>query len=268
MEDVSNDEGEGTVSGAETRRKTAWWSGIVGAIAAALLALGNARRAQRREARLKAENERLRRLALTDDLTGLPNRRHFLHRLEEAIAFARRRNLPVALVILDLDHFKVINDRYGHPSGDRVLEAVAEALVADARAEDLVARYGGEEFGIVLQGTDLEGARVRAERLRARIAGIAVAVKGGARIGLTASFGVAAIPESCAPRAHRLIAAADGALYAAKRAGRNRCVAAPSVQRSGPAPLADPEGRRGPGAMTRPESVGGCAPPGSLFRSI
>jgi len=160
-------------------------------------------------------------LQIRDPLTRLPNRRHFDGRLQAEFAFAKRHEAPLAVLMVDLDRFKEINDTYGHASGDAVLRAVAQVLEGALRLEDTIGRYGGEEFVIVVRGIDGEGVRVLAERLRVMIAALEVTV-GDNVLGCSASIGAAMLA-----RAHEqggdLMEAADRALYAAKAKGRN-CV--------------------------------------------
>lgn len=178
------------------------------------------------------ENARLHeiveRQALVDGLTGLGNRRQAEERLHAEVARASRNGDPVALIIGDLDHFKGVNDRHGHPAGDAVLREFARLLRDATREIDLAARWGGEEFAVLLPGTDADGAVVVAERVRARLADQVVLTAEGAPVQVTASFGVAAFPDSESETA--LLAAADAALYAAKRGGRNRVVSAQDVR--------------------------------------
>ena len=167
-------------------------------------------------------HETVERQAVTDELTGLANLRSFHTTLELEIERSRRFGTPLSLVMLDLDHFKHINDEYGHQQGDEVLELVADVLRDFSRDIDAPARYGGEELAVVLPQTDSEGAEQLAERIREAVEQLEVPrVDGNGSLRLQASFGVAAVPESAADR-ETLIAAADAALYRAKRGGRNR----------------------------------------------
>jgi len=171
----------------------------------------------------KTEELALRRAAATDDLTGLAGRGHFLRMANEELTAALVQGRPLALVMLDVDHFKLVNDRYGHAAGDRALREVAELCRDVTRAQDLAGRIGGEEFCLLLPGAGLDAAMALAERLRATLAQHPLDVDGTA-VRLTASLGVAeARPgDSIA----MLLARADVALYAAKRSGRNQVVPA------------------------------------------
>lgn len=165
----------------------------------------------------------LRTAASTDGLTQLTNRRAFDEALRRDLEVAARADGSVALVLIDLDHFKRLNDEWGHLAGDDVLRAVAEVLREHARQGDTAARYGGEELALVLPGADLSGAVAAAERVRAAIAQVVAPAP------VTASLGVAVYP-SCASDGPGLIAAADEALYVAKDGGRNQVHVAPSRQ--------------------------------------
>jgi two-component system cell cycle response regulator len=155
------------------------------------------------------------RLATRDGLTGLPNRRLFEESLEREIARAERRGSPMALVVLDVDHFKDVNDTLGHQAGDAVLREVGRALSENTKASDLPARYGGDEFVVLLPDCSGADCYEVAERLRAAVATRMTTVK------VTVSAGTASLPDN-AHDGERLVAAADAALYEAKRAGRNR----------------------------------------------
>ena len=175
-------------------------------------------------------HETVQRQAVTDELTGLFNVRHFQETLENEVERSRRFNSPVGLAMLDIDNFKRVNDTYGHQQGDVVLVEVARCLRALSRDIDEPARYGGEELAVVLPQTDLVGAELLAERMRAAVADLAVKrLDGQGVLRITASFGVAAFPESADGR-ESLIAAADAALYRAKHGGKNRVERADAVR--------------------------------------
>ena len=129
---------------------------------------------------------------------------------------------PLTLVLVDIDDFKRINDRWGHPTGDEVLKAFAQRLQESVREIDLAGRWGGEEFALLLPGTDLEGGRQLAERIRELVRDQRLTAPDGMPIGVSASFGVASFP--LAPGQNQLVAAADAALYEAKRSGKDRVV--------------------------------------------
>jgi diguanylate cyclase (GGDEF)-like protein len=159
--------------------------------------------------------------ALRDALTGAFNKRYLTERLATELAFAQRHKTPLAVIMLDVDLFKTINDSFGHLAGDEVLVALSRAIQQTLRREDVFARYGGEEFLVLCRSIDATGAAVLAERLRERIAAMVVEHE-GERIPVTVSLGVAGFPEIAAAGPDALIEAADQALYEAKRAGRNR----------------------------------------------
>jgi len=154
--------------------------------------------------------------AATDPLTGLPNKRSLDESLRRLIAQSERSGLPLSVVLIDLDHFKSVNDTYGHEMGDRVLAAFGSMLMAEQRASDVAARSGGEEFVVLLPGTDAIGALSVAEKLRVATHRLNV---GG--VSVTGSFGVATFPDH-GPDAARLLRLADRALYSAKHNGRDR----------------------------------------------
>lgn len=158
-------------------------------------------------------------LGRTDVLTGLPNRRWFMAHLSQELLKVPRTGLLVSVALVDLDHFKIINDQEGHGVGDEALKHVARQLQAQARAGDFVARMGGEEFMVLLQASTIAQAQLAAERFRAGIAAAPFAAPSGPRT-LTASVGVALYDVGVS--AHRLLRAADLAMYRAKREGRNR----------------------------------------------
>lgn len=162
----------------------------------------------------------LSRVAHTDHLTGLPNRRGVVQRFEEALSRAARHGRPFALAVFDLDHFKQVNDRHGHAAGDAVLRAAGEALARAKRGEDVLGRVGGEEFLVLFADQPREAALEAAERLREAIARTQVTHE-GLRIPLTASGGVAMYPDD-GKDWDALFGAADRRLYVAKKAGRNR----------------------------------------------
>jgi diguanylate cyclase (GGDEF)-like protein len=166
------------------------------------------------------------RRSVTDDLTGLSNRRAFDDALAAEIERSKRFGTDLALVLIDLDDFKLVNDTYGHPQGDVVLREVARVLRDSSREIDHPARYGGEELAAVLPGTDLEGAFNRAERVREQIAQLRIPrLDGGGDLSVTASCGVAAAGGT-AIDGRALLQAADAALYEAKRSGKNKSVRA------------------------------------------
>jgi diguanylate cyclase (GGDEF)-like protein len=162
--------------------------------------------------------------ALIDPLTGLANRRSLEESLQEEVVRAQRFQGDVCLVLADLDRFKSINDRYGHPTGDRALRAFAQTLTDVVREVDSAGRWGGEEFALVLPGTGVAGGVALAERVREALADREIRAANGDLVRLTASFGVAAYPQN--GDASSLVAAADQALYWAKRDGRDRVSAA------------------------------------------
>jgi diguanylate cyclase (GGDEF)-like protein len=161
--------------------------------------------------------------ALRDDLTKAFNKKHFLDRLEQEVAFCRRHGSPLSLVMFDVDHFKKINDTYGHVAGDHVLAKLAQVAAASVRTEDIFGRYGGEEFTILCRGIPLNSAGMLAERIRLTVEQTQFVFESGV-IPVTISMGVAAYPEIAVQNGLELIAAADEALYTAKRGGRNRVV--------------------------------------------
>ncbi len=176
--------------------------------------------------RVLAQRDTMKRLATTDGLTGIANRRHFLAAAEHEARRANRYQLPYSVVMLDVDHFKRINDQWGHPTGDRAICAVARSMAQAARSMDCVARIGGEEFVVLLPETKAEGAAVLAERLRALVENTTEVLSDDATVvRFTVSLGVASREEGEAPFDSVLLRA-DQALYQAKTQGRNRVVVA------------------------------------------
>ncbi len=172
--------------------------------------------------------EALRAQSTKDPLTGLYNRRYLQEMLDREIRRAVRSEQPLGILMLDLDHFKNFNDTYGHEAGDAVLREAASLLVRSIRAEDFVCRYGGEEFVVVLPTADLRATAARAERIRAKLRDLVVMHEGRSLGIITASLGVAGLPEHGMTEKD-LLQAADAALYRAKREGRDRVVVADST---------------------------------------
>ncbi len=165
-------------------------------------------------------------LTLRDPLTGAFNRRHLQERLWSEAAFAKRHNTPLSLILLDIDHFKVINDNHGHATGDAALRLIAQALTELTRQEDVLARFGGEEFALLARGIDRKGAIVLGERIRQSIAAQQLPVEQGT-LTFTVSVGIAHSEGGNDADAQHMFEAADRALYAAKDAGRNNVSIAP-----------------------------------------
>jgi diguanylate cyclase (GGDEF)-like protein len=184
--------------------------------------------------RMKRSQDLLTKRAQVDALTGLHNRAYLDDRLASEIAQARRTARPLSLVMIDLDHFKSLNDGYGHPFGDLVLQRVGDLLSRSTRPRDSACRYGGEELTLILPETSLDDAHGVAERLRVQLHALGLAPR-GKEVAITASFGVSELSSMAnggldvAPR--DLVAAADQALYAAKHGGRDqvRCHTLPSA---------------------------------------
>ncbi|QVL34880.1 GGDEF domain-containing protein [Telmatocola sphagniphila] len=165
---------------------------------------------------LENANAKLKQLANTDGLTGVRNRSAFNAKLLEEYDRANRYNHPLSVILMDVDHFKIFNDTFGHPAGDEVLKAVGRTLQETARSTDFVARYGGEEFAVLLPDTELSGAMVLAERFRRAIASVSWDKRA-----VTVSVGVSTSTKQT-PEASKLVQEADEALYRSKKNGRNR----------------------------------------------
>ncbi len=184
--------------------------------AAVLIALGVADRLRGQRIALTEAERR----AQTDPLTGVMNRRSLIERLDAACARARTRGLPISLLFIDLDHFKEINDTFGHQAGDACLAAIIGPIHSELRQSDVIGRYGGEEFVVILSSADAAAAHPIAERIRKRVADVRVDGY-GQTISLTCSIGIAT-SDTLGVWGQHLIARADAAVYVAKRAGRNR----------------------------------------------
>jgi len=173
---------------------------------------------------LEDQRRQLETLSRTDGLTGLLNRRHFDERLESEFARSQRYHSPLSCLLLDIDHFKNVNDSYGHPFGDVVIQQVSEATRKVLRDVDLLARYGGEELVALLPETSLEEAKRAAERVRLGVEGLALRSTGSnaTQVNCTASIGISTFPSPGIDSPHTLIRLADQGLYQAKQSGRNR----------------------------------------------
>ncbi len=164
--------------------------------------------------------------ALHEPLTGLYNRRHFMDRLTAELAASQRHRRPLSLLLIDIDHFKAVNDSHGHLAADEALKMLAHVMRGAVRKEDVLARYGGEEFVVLARETGLGGGRALAERIRKAVERSRISWE-GRELALTVSIGVSVIDERTGsePLHRRLLETADRALYEAKQAGRNRVVA-------------------------------------------
>lgn len=207
----------------EAQRRTDVAVVVLGAVLALALLIGLIHLVIGGMAReLEDAEGRLRALAVTDVLTGLWNRRHMVERLEQEFLRARRVGSSLATLMIDVDHFKGVNDRYGHAVGDQVLKEIARRLQEGARGYDLVGRLGGEEFVVVLPEAGIAGAAQVAERVRQAVAGLPLEC-GSLSLHVTVSVGVAALRDSD-DRVEAVLGRADAALYRAKAAGRNRVI--------------------------------------------
>ena len=182
-----------------------------------------AARVKRLQDELRQRNEDLDRISRTDALTGLRNRRHVEEYLAKLTSLARRNLEPIAVLVIDIDHFKSVNDEHGHEAGDAVLREVAGRMQDSVRLEDMVGRWGGEEFLVVLPNTTDQGAAELAERLRQVVADTPCRLADGDAVQVTISVGCAA---SLIDDAGILVRSADAAMYQAKQTGRNRVVVA------------------------------------------
>ncbi len=172
--------------------------------------------------RLKAANLKLERMSMIDCLTSIENRRAFDIAYNQTWKVCLRENIPLALIMIDIDNFKLYNDTYGHLSGDKILTIVAEVIKNVAkRSSDITARFGGEEFVVMLMNTTLKGAEYVAEEIRTRIEGLGIENEKAKNV-LTASLGVASVVPDNNMLPNELIDAADKALYKAKKGGRNK----------------------------------------------
>jgi two-component system cell cycle response regulator len=167
------------------------------------------------------KNRQLEEMALTDSLTGLPNRRAIDFWASRELSAAVRHDFPIWVVMADLDHFKSINDTYGHDAGDMVLKSFAEILKSNTRSSNICGRLGGEEFLVVITHVEKQNAAIAIERIRKQFAAQKF-TNGGRTFGATASFGIAGIRATARPDFNDLVTRADAALYAAKSQGRNR----------------------------------------------
>jgi diguanylate cyclase (GGDEF)-like protein len=218
--------GHGNLSIRATHRR---WATEFAPLANALDAM--ALRLTEREEELKIANAHLDRLARLDSLSGLTNRRGFDAKLDEEWTSSARNGEPLALIMIDVDHFKAFNDRYGHVAGDMCLRTVAEALADAVRDAAVVARYGGEEFALLFARTGLDRALDIAERLRATVEQLSLTHQAAPLGRVTASVGVASLRARASDSTEVLIEAADAALYGAKRRGRNTVVGHGAVAR-------------------------------------
>ncbi len=167
--------------------------------------------------------QRILKLATTDSLTGVLNRRAFFERMEQEINRSLRENTSLSLILTDIDYFKKVNDRYGHQTGDMVLQRFTEQLLDSSRPYDIVGRYGGEEFVVSLPGADISQSVSVAERMRSKVEEMKIMLPDGSQsIRITASFGTTSFLMDAKGKVDSMIKRADNALYKAKNEGRNR----------------------------------------------
>ena len=180
--------------------------------------------------RIRKLHTTLEQMVVSDPLTGLHNRRYLMDRMLQEMQRSDRHGEPLALAMIDLDAFKPINDQFGHVLGDKVLRAVGSAISKSVRVSDIAARYGGDEFAVILPQTPAEGAMRVCERLLRNISEIVLQDETGRTFRITASLGLAYYPADDVETPEDLVHSADGALYGAKRSGKNRYTAARPVQ--------------------------------------
>ncbi|MCW3846304.1 diguanylate cyclase [Sphingomonas sp. LB-2] len=200
--------------------QTSYYALVVAGLVLLLVAAAVGVSTAKAQKRVRIIAEQLRLSATTDELTGLPNRRFFMHSLDIEVARARRSGAPLSVAVADVDHFKRVNDRYGHGGGDEVLRALARIFEAIMRTGDVVGRLGGEEFAILMPDTDEIQARIACERLRGAIAGREIRLPSGEKIAITLSTGIALLVPG--DDRDKLVKRADNALYSAKEGGRNQ----------------------------------------------
>lgn len=207
------------------------WLALAGFALGGLLVLALLARLLESRARLAAANVALDRLSRVDPLTGLHNRRHVEEALAGLVSAGQRHDIDLSVLLIDADHFKRINDTYGHQLGDDVLRAMAEVIRATVRMEDVVARWGGEEFLVVLPGIGERGAAAVAQRMRASMTAVPIEAPNGAPVNVTVTIGIATWQYRESVGA--LLDRADGALYRGKERGRDRVEVAQAVEVSG-----------------------------------
>jgi diguanylate cyclase (GGDEF)-like protein len=213
---------------ARSERDQLWWFGLVGAMVwlSAALAAGAAQyviTTQQQQIALQTLNQVLAHQANTDALTGCANRRHFMHALNQEFHRSSRYGVDFCVLSADIDHFKRVNDTYGHAAGDEVLRHFVATIQSHLRGTDLLGRLGGEEFSILLPQTSEDGGAMMAERLRAAVEA-SPALFGTTRIAITVSIGGVPSQAGSVHGVDAMLACADAALYAAKQGGRNRVV--------------------------------------------